>query len=86
MDSMAYQIAEEQSDDLYNQSKWQLAYSVLLWTTIIAIKWCYFALLYPSYVEGIQCLLRILDLFLCRLLGLRHHWGAADRLYWGSLR
>jgi hypothetical protein len=47
MDTTAYLIAEEQSNNLYNQSKWQLAYSVLLWTTIFAVKWCYFALLHP---------------------------------------
>jgi predicted Co/Zn/Cd cation transporter (cation efflux family) len=50
LDSAAYQIAEEQSDDIYNQSKWQLAYSILLWTTIFAVKWCYFAL-FHSFLQ-----------------------------------
>jgi len=50
MDSMAYQIAKEQLDDLDDQSKWQFAYSVLLWTTIFAVKWCYFAL-FHSFLQ-----------------------------------
>ena len=41
------QIAKEQLQDLYDQSKWQLAYSALLWTTIFAVKLCYFALFHP---------------------------------------
>jgi hypothetical protein len=50
LDSLMYQIAEEQLDDLYDQSKWQLAYSVLLWTAIFAVKWCYFAL-FHSFIQ-----------------------------------
>ena len=45
--SAYHTIVEDQLDDLYDQSKWQFAYSVLLWTTIFAVKWCYYALFHP---------------------------------------
>ena len=47
MNFTAYQITQEQLGDSYDQSNWQFAYSVLLWTTIFAVKWCYFALFHP---------------------------------------
>ena len=47
IDPAAIQIATEQLDDLHDQSKWELAYSILLWTTLFAIKWCYFVLFHP---------------------------------------
>jgi hypothetical protein len=47
MDPLALSIAMEQMNDLYDQSKWELAYLILLWTTVFAIKWCYFAFFHP---------------------------------------
>lgn len=47
MDPIAFPIAMEQMNDLFEQSKWQLSYLVLLWTTVFAVKWCYFAFFYP---------------------------------------
>ncbi|KAN0067011.1 hypothetical protein V8E54_014935, partial [Elaphomyces granulatus] len=43
----ALQIAREQMDDIYDQSGWQFAYLFLLWTTLFAVKWCYFAFFHP---------------------------------------
>ncbi|KAN0067014.1 hypothetical protein V8E54_014938 [Elaphomyces granulatus] len=43
----ALQIAGEQMDDIYDQSKWKFAYLFLVWTTVFAVKWCYFAVFYP---------------------------------------
>jgi hypothetical protein len=43
----ALQIAREQMDDLHDQSKWELAYTILLWTSVFAVKWCYFAFFNP---------------------------------------
>ncbi|KAN0067000.1 hypothetical protein V8E54_014924 [Elaphomyces granulatus] len=39
----ALQVSREKMDDPYGLSKWQFAYNFLLWTTIYAVKWCYFA-------------------------------------------
>ncbi|OXV07986.1 hypothetical protein Egran_04250 [Elaphomyces granulatus] len=47
MDPIAFPIAMEQMDGLFEQSKWQLSYLVLLWTTVFAVKWCYFAFFHP---------------------------------------
>ena len=44
MNLPAYQTTQMQLGGFYDQSNWQFAYSVLLWTTIFAVKWCYFAL------------------------------------------
>ncbi|KAN0066999.1 hypothetical protein V8E54_014923 [Elaphomyces granulatus] len=43
----ALQIAAEQMNDIYDQSKWKFAYLFLVWTTVFAVKWCYFAFFYP---------------------------------------
>ena len=43
----ALQITGEQMDDIYDQSKWKFAYLFLVWTTVFAVKWCYFAVFYP---------------------------------------
>jgi hypothetical protein len=42
-DHTALQIARDEMDDPYGLSEWQFAYNFLLWTTIYAVKWCYFA-------------------------------------------
>ncbi|KAF2475929.1 uncharacterized protein BDR25DRAFT_253574 [Lindgomyces ingoldianus] len=46
-DPVASLLAFEQMDELFQQSKWQLAYLPFLWTAIFAVKWCYFAFFYP---------------------------------------
>lgn len=42
----ASQIAREQMDNFYDP-KWRFAYVFLLWTTVFAVKWCYFAFFHP---------------------------------------
>jgi hypothetical protein len=44
---IALQIAREEMDDIQDQSKWQFAYIFLLWTTVFAVKWGYFAFFHP---------------------------------------
>jgi len=46
-DQIAALLAFQQMDNLFEQSKWQLAYLLLLWTAIFAVKWCYLAFFYP---------------------------------------
>ena len=43
----AYSVSLDYADDLLNQITWQFAYVMLLWTTIFAIKWCFFAHFHP---------------------------------------
>lgn len=45
-DTIAAAMAFQQMDNLFEQSKWQLAYLLFLWTAIFAVKWCYFAFFY----------------------------------------
>ena len=49
MDPATLLIAVEQMNDLYDQPKWHLAYVVLLWTAVFAVKWCYFAFFHPFF-------------------------------------
>ncbi|KAF2746814.1 hypothetical protein M011DRAFT_477658 [Sporormia fimetaria CBS 119925] len=46
-DPIAALMAFQQMDNLFEQSKWQLAYLLFLWTGIFAVKWCYLAFFYP---------------------------------------
>ncbi|KAF7502321.1 hypothetical protein GJ744_006131 [Endocarpon pusillum] len=46
-DPTASILAFQQKDELLKQSKWSLAYFLFLWTSIFAVKWCYFAFFYP---------------------------------------
>lgn len=46
-DQIAALLAFQQMDNLFEQSKWQLAYLLFLWTAIFAVKWCYLAFFYP---------------------------------------
>jgi hypothetical protein len=46
-DQIAALLAFQQIDNLFEQSKWQLAYLLLLWTAIFAVKWCYLAFFFP---------------------------------------
>jgi hypothetical protein len=46
-DQIAALLAFQQIDNLFEQSKWQLAYLLLLWTTIFAVKWSYLAFFFP---------------------------------------
>ena len=46
-DPTASLLAFQQTDELFEQSKWQLAYLLFLWTSIFAVKWCYFAFFHP---------------------------------------
>lgn len=46
-DQIAALLAFQQIDNLFEQSKWQLAYLLLLWTAVFAVKWCYLAFFYP---------------------------------------
>lgn len=46
-DPFAALIAFQQKGDLVEESKWQLAYLLFLWTTVFAVKWCYFAFFQP---------------------------------------
>lgn len=46
-DQIAALMAFQQKDDLFEQSKRQLAYLLFLWTSIFAVKWCYLAFFYP---------------------------------------
>jgi hypothetical protein len=40
-------MASQHIGDLFEQSKWQVAYMLFLWTAVFAVKWCYFAFFYP---------------------------------------
>jgi len=44
----ALQIAREQMDNFYDP-KWRFAYVFLLWTTVFAVKWCYFAFFFTHF-------------------------------------
>ncbi|KAJ6109223.1 hypothetical protein N7486_001457 [Penicillium sp. IBT 16267x] len=46
-DAASYAIAITEMNDLVEQSKWQLAYLVMLWTTVFSVKWCYLAFFFP---------------------------------------
>jgi hypothetical protein len=46
-DPIASLLAFQQMDNLFEQSKWQLAYLLLLWTAIFAVKWTYLAFFFP---------------------------------------
>jgi hypothetical protein len=46
-DQIAALLAFQQMDNLFKQSKWQLAYLLFLWTAIFAVKWYYLAFFYP---------------------------------------
>lgn len=46
-DEIAALLAFQQMDNLFEQSKWQLAYLLFLWTTVFSVKWCYLAFFYP---------------------------------------
>ena len=46
-DLIASLLAFQMENELFQQSKWQLAYLVFLWTAVFAVKWCYFAFFHP---------------------------------------
>ncbi|KAF7512478.1 hypothetical protein GJ744_001413 [Endocarpon pusillum] len=46
-DPTASILAFQQTDELFEQSKWNVAYLLFLWTSIFAVKWCYFAFFHP---------------------------------------
>lgn len=46
-DMMASLVAFSMMDELLPTSDYQLAYLILAWTTVFAIKWCYLAFFYP---------------------------------------
>ncbi|KAJ5549202.1 hypothetical protein N7513_006436 [Penicillium frequentans] len=43
----AYSLAYEDMGNLVAQNTWEVAWLVLCWTAIFAVKWCYFAFFYP---------------------------------------
>lgn len=43
----AYAVALQDLDNLVAQNKWALSWIVMSWTSIFAVKWCYFSFFYP---------------------------------------
>lgn len=43
----AYALAYEDMDNLVAQQTWEVAWLVMCWTCIFAVKWCYFAFFFP---------------------------------------
>lgn len=39
-------LAFKQTNEFLEESKWDVAYPLFLWTAIFAVKWCYFAFFY----------------------------------------
>ncbi|KAJ5915609.1 hypothetical protein N7466_011542 [Penicillium verhagenii] len=46
-DTAAYALIIPQINALVAQATWQLAYLVMLWTTVFAVKWCYLIFFFP---------------------------------------